>query len=171
MLRTTPSFTPPTTTNIANSRQAYSAQPQRQGTTFGDVNDFHHMARVLQSAIQQVEPEKQTLFQNQVAGVLQLILEMPNTERMRLRIANSNIPDLTTIRFVDPHSSRPIRDAALTWTINPQAPWEIGQQLFNLYRRLPEIIQDPRFSSGGQSVKYTAGSLSDLKAKLFAPSK
>jgi hypothetical protein len=31
MLRTTPSFTHNTTTNIANSRPAYSAQPQRQG--------------------------------------------------------------------------------------------------------------------------------------------
>jgi hypothetical protein len=31
MLRTTASFTPPTTTNIANSRPAYSAQQQRQG--------------------------------------------------------------------------------------------------------------------------------------------
>lgn len=31
MLRTIPSFTPPTTTNIANSRPAYSAQQQRQG--------------------------------------------------------------------------------------------------------------------------------------------
>ncbi len=31
MLRTTPLFTPPTTTNIANSRPAYSAQSQRQG--------------------------------------------------------------------------------------------------------------------------------------------
>ena len=36
MLRTTASFTPPTTTNIANSRQAYSAQSQRQGLRLGE---------------------------------------------------------------------------------------------------------------------------------------
>ncbi len=37
MLRTTPSFTPPTTTNIANSRPAYSAQSQRQGVDLSGV--------------------------------------------------------------------------------------------------------------------------------------
>jgi len=37
MLRTTPSFTPPTTTNIANSRPAYSAQSQRQGLDLSKV--------------------------------------------------------------------------------------------------------------------------------------
>ncbi len=37
MLRTTASFTPPTTTNIANSRPAYSAQSQRQGLDLSKV--------------------------------------------------------------------------------------------------------------------------------------